>query len=187
MRKDPAILCPIDFSDQSARALCWASVLARHFGTRLTVAHVDNPLLISAALAACDTQLLGGVTRPEIEELVASVLPAAGGEAPAYEIVRTCGDPTREILSIARQQRATLIVMGSRALTGWQKFFFGSTTACVLRCTEVPVLAVPPLSHGPVWPDRDGPVLNLGPVFTPVGFGRTSTDHVPMPISRARP
>ena len=81
MREDPVILCPIDLSDQSARALCWASVLARHFDTRVTVAHVDNPLLISAALAACDTQLLGGVTRPEIEEFVASVLPAAGGEA----------------------------------------------------------------------------------------------------------
>ena len=186
MRKDPAIFCPIDFSDPSARALCWASVLARHFGNRLTVAHVDNPLLISAALAAYDTPLMGEVTRAEIEEFAASVLPAIGREASAYGMVTTCGDPTREILSIARQQRATLIVMGSRALTGWQKFFFGSTTACVLRCTEVPVLAVPPLSHGPVWPDRDGPLLDLGPVLTPVGFGWTSTDHAGAAAELAR-
>ena len=186
MRKDPAILCPIDFSDQSARALCWASVLARHFGTRPTVAHVDNPLLISAALAAYDTQLLGGVTRTQIEEFAMSVLPASGGEAPACEIVTTCGDPTRESLSIARQQCATLIVMGSRAPTGWQKFFFGSTTARVLHHTEVPVLAIPPLSRGRVWPDRDGPVLDLGPVLTPVGFGRTSTEHAGAAAELAR-
>ena len=186
MRKDPAIFCPIDFSDPSARALCWASVLARHFGNRLTVAHVDNPLLISAALAAYDTPLLGEVTRAEIEEFAASVLPAIGREASAYGMVTTCGDPTREILSIARQQRATLIVMGSRTLTGWQKCFFGSTTARVLRHTEVPVLAIPPLSHGPLWPDRDGPVLDLGPVLTVVGFGRTSTDHAGAAAELAR-
>ena len=46
------IVCPVDFSDYSLRALRHAIVLAGRVDGRVTVLHVVNPLLIQAAAAA---------------------------------------------------------------------------------------------------------------------------------------
>ena len=48
----PSILCPIDFSDASAGALRYAAAIASHFGTRLIVLTVEDPLLTEAAIWA---------------------------------------------------------------------------------------------------------------------------------------
>ena len=37
------ILCAVDLGSQSSRTLCWAAVLAREFGARLTLMHVTAP------------------------------------------------------------------------------------------------------------------------------------------------
>src|SRR5205085_11642361 len=44
----PAILCPVDFSDASAGTLTCAAAIASHFGTRLIVLTVEDPLLTEA-------------------------------------------------------------------------------------------------------------------------------------------
>src|SRR5690606_10699058 len=44
-----AILCPVDFSDASRGALRFAAAISQHFGTRLVVITVDDPLLTEAA------------------------------------------------------------------------------------------------------------------------------------------
>jgi nucleotide-binding universal stress UspA family protein len=41
----PSLLCPIDFSEFSRRALAHAAAIANHFGARLFVLSVDDPLL----------------------------------------------------------------------------------------------------------------------------------------------
>ena len=57
-----SILCPVDFSEGSRAALCYAAALADYFGARLTVITVDDPLLANAA-AMEDTG--STVSRPE--------------------------------------------------------------------------------------------------------------------------
>lgn len=59
------------------------------------------------------------------------------------------GKPAAEILRIAREHGADLIVMGSHGSTGFRKLFFGSTTERVLRETTVPVLVTPAEDAGP--------------------------------------
>jgi nucleotide-binding universal stress UspA family protein len=49
-----SILCPIDFSDQSASALRHAAALKRRTGGRLTALFVADPRLIDAAVSAYD-------------------------------------------------------------------------------------------------------------------------------------
>jgi nucleotide-binding universal stress UspA family protein len=39
------IVCPVDYSDCSKRALRFAGALAEHFGARLVVMHVFDPLV----------------------------------------------------------------------------------------------------------------------------------------------
>ena len=43
------IVCPVDFSDHSKVALARAGAWAQHFGARLIVVTVVEPLLVSAA------------------------------------------------------------------------------------------------------------------------------------------
>ena len=50
------------------------------------------------------------------------------------------GRPAEELLRIARDPRADLIVMSSHGLTGIRKLFFGSTAERVLRESDIPVL-----------------------------------------------
>src|SRR5262245_25008423 len=40
----PSVLCPVDFSEPSRSALCYASAVFDHFGVRLTLLAVDDPL-----------------------------------------------------------------------------------------------------------------------------------------------
>ena len=44
----PSILCPVDFSDASAGALRYAAAVATHFGARLIVLTVEDPVLTEA-------------------------------------------------------------------------------------------------------------------------------------------
>ena len=61
----------------------------------------------------------------------------------------TAGKPAPEILRVAREHGADLIVMGAHGSTGFRKLFFGSTTERVLRETPVPVLVTPAEDVGP--------------------------------------
>ena len=48
MKPRPRVLCPVDFSDASRGALRYARAIAKHFGTRLVILAVEDPLLTEA-------------------------------------------------------------------------------------------------------------------------------------------
>ena len=48
MTFQPSVLCPIDFSDSSRGALRYAAAITVHFGARLTLLVVNDPLLQEA-------------------------------------------------------------------------------------------------------------------------------------------
>jgi nucleotide-binding universal stress UspA family protein len=144
----PAILCPIDFSEASRGALRYAAVLAEHFGTGLAVMTATDPLLAEAAAMES--------SEADVRDATLEALRAFFGEAVdrrlkgvSVAFVATVGQPDAEILRIARERRADLIVISSHGLTGFRKMFFGSTTERVLRGTRVPVLVVPGDDRGP--------------------------------------
>ena len=61
----PSVLCPIDFSEFSRVALAHAAAIANHFGARLIVLSVDDPLLTRP-------QLLRGSCRRLLRKRVAN-------------------------------------------------------------------------------------------------------------------
>ena len=144
MRPPASILCPIDFSDSSRGALRYASAIASHFGARLTLLAVDDPLLAEAAAGAGLAPSLSEETMRELRHVAAETLatPAHGG--PALDLEVRTGKPAVEILAEARGSETDLIVMSSRGQTGIRKMFFGSTAERVLRETPVPVLVTTP-------------------------------------------
>lgn len=166
-----SILCPIDFSDPSRAALVYAAAVADHFGARLTVLAVDDPLLAEAAALAGLGPPLADETKEELRRVCAEVLGTSPGSPAAHLQFRVrTGKPAVEILHEARELGAHLIVMSSRGQTGARKVFFGSTTERVLRETPVPVL---------VTPEERPPALSVPEIAHHVGRVLVPVDFTP--------
>jgi nucleotide-binding universal stress UspA family protein len=135
----PSVLCPVDFSEFSRVALAHAAAIADHFGARLIVLSVDDPLLTEAAVDAGYTPAPGDDTRNELRRFCGDTLASFRGPR-TVEFRVAVGKPATEILREARSCGVDLIVMSSHGRSGTRKLFFGSTTERVLRETSVPVL-----------------------------------------------
>jgi nucleotide-binding universal stress UspA family protein len=146
----PAVLCPVDFSEGTRGALRYAAAIAAHFGTGLTLLAVVDPLLSEALELTGDERDLNGVTVQEVERFVAEALPRQATGTPAVHVAVAAGTPAAEILRVSQAQPCALIVMSARGASGFRKLFFGSTTERVLRDTTVPVLVTPGQDSGPV-------------------------------------
>jgi nucleotide-binding universal stress UspA family protein len=138
-----SILCPIDFSEPSRTALRYAAAIANHFGARLTVLAVDDPLLAEAAATTGRVPALADDTRDELWRFTNQTLEPIGPGPRTVDFRVSVGKPGPEILLVARELHSDLIVMSSHGRSGVRKMFFGSTTERVLRETPVPVLVTP--------------------------------------------
>jgi nucleotide-binding universal stress UspA family protein len=63
-------------------------------------------------------------------------------ELPTNEKMIVEGNPSSEILRIAGENNADVIVMGSIGKTGLEKFLMGSVAERVVRSSKLPVLIV---------------------------------------------
>jgi nucleotide-binding universal stress UspA family protein len=136
------ILCAVDFSPSSAKALAYAASLAGQSRASLTVMHVVEllpsfePVVMGGPGAApLDDDLL---LRARARVHASIVDTVAGGSV--EEVVAT-GKPYREILEYAQRERADLIVMGAHG-GGAGLAAFGSTTSHVVRQAGCPVLSL---------------------------------------------
>jgi nucleotide-binding universal stress UspA family protein len=133
----PSLLCPVDFSESSRRALAHAAVIAGHFGARLIVLRVNDPI-VTEPVATVGTLLPSEEARRELQRFCGETLASFGPGTIEYSV--RVGTPATEILREACDRRVDLIVMSSRGRSGMRRLFFGSTTERVLRETSVPVL-----------------------------------------------
>lgn len=169
-----SVLCPVDFSEQSLRALRYGSALAGHAGGRLTVLHVAHPLLVEAAAAGADVTAVIREIESELRAVVATTAAGAGSWAPPAGIVVTTGDAASDIVKHAAAHHASLIVMGTYGLTGYRRLLLGSVAARVLRNAPVPVLVVPQMAHEQVTFGPGGPVFAWSKILAPYDFSEQS-------------
>lgn len=165
------IVCPVDYSDCSKRALRYAGALAEHFGARLVVLHVFDPLLAGTA-ALHQFDVTGADGQKELQYFVEDQLPASVRNGNRLERVLLLGTPGHEIIKLVRERAADILVMGTHGFSGVRKAFFGSTLQGVLRRAHVPVLAVPILDHREA--GIQAPLISTGPVLVPVDFSAES-------------
>jgi nucleotide-binding universal stress UspA family protein len=137
------ILCAVDFSVHSRRALQYAAAIAAQFAGRITVISVNDPLLAAAARAESTRESLAGQTRAELADFVERSLRGPLSNLKQVEVVTAEGEAAVEILRAAKRRRADLIVIGTEGLSGVRRLFFGSTAARVLEHATIPVLTVP--------------------------------------------
>jgi nucleotide-binding universal stress UspA family protein len=163
-----SILCAVDFSPQSERALRHAVALTAVSGGRLTVVTVNDPLLEAAASAAGR----GGTVRDQVEAALVAILgrmpECTPRVIPAIEVVT--GEAAPEILRAAARANAALVVIGTQGLGGARKFVFGSTTEAVIRDTPIPVLAIPEYEPEHIDFAAGGTCLPFRHVVAAIGF-----------------
>jgi universal stress protein A len=176
MTHRPAVLCPVDFSDASRGALRYARAIAQHFGSRLVILAVEDPLLTEAVDLGTGVVWDPETTRHELAHFASRVLHGNPLKTGDVEYVVAVGKPAKQILHTAQEEACDLIVMSTHGLTGMRKLFFGSTTERVLRETTIPVLATPPADEGPA-SLRDIPPI-VGRILVPLDLTDASAHQV---------
>ena len=140
------ILCPIDFSDYSRRALDNAIAMARWYKSTVTVLHVFSTAPVAAVgpgpvvlepilLSPVDRQQLLADTRAFVESESAPGLTINA-------IVRE-GEIAGEILEQATIMKADLLVIGTHGRSGFERLLLGSVAERILRKATCPVMTVP--------------------------------------------
>jgi nucleotide-binding universal stress UspA family protein len=139
-----SILCPVDFSKPSERALRNALHLARSYAAGLTVLTVIVPPSGVFAWFGRDEESWRHEESTWCESHLADFLGRFDFHGVTCQKLVRCGDPAEQILAVAADQRADLIVMGSAGLTGLSRILLGSVTSSVIRqlpCSIVTVKA----------------------------------------------
>ncbi len=142
------ILHPVDFADTPSTAFDVSCALARDYGADLVLAHVDEPVFVTAGDG------LPHLVPPWLEEAALQRLEAVRPADPAIVVRRVAatGNPVEEILRVAADAGADLIVMGTHGRSGLSRMVMGSVAEGVLRGSTCPVVTVrnlPPASSPP--------------------------------------
>ena len=142
------ILLPTDFSECAAHAVPVAAQFARGAGARLLCLHVVEPAVPAVGWSPVAEPLPLAVITERLEDSATRELPklarAAECEGLDVEEVIAHGEPASEIVRVARERGADLIVISSHGRTGLGRILFGSTAESVVRYAHCPVLVVKP-------------------------------------------
>ena len=130
------IVFPTDFSHASDAALQHAEALAKQSAARLLIVHVEEP-----PLAYGGGELYYGLPEPSsdrILKMLEDVKPADPKVPFAHRL--TMGDPAGEIVRIAADEGAEMIVLGTHGRTGMTRLLMGSVAEAIVRRAPCPVL-----------------------------------------------
>jgi nucleotide-binding universal stress UspA family protein len=113
-----------------------AAALARQSGSRLLIVHVEEP-----PLAYGGGELYYGLPEPSSErilKMLEDVKPADTAVPFTHRL--TMGDPAAEIVRIATDEQAEMIVLGTHGRTGLSRLLMGSVAEAIVRRAPCPVL-----------------------------------------------
>lgn len=139
------ILCPLDFSEASTRALGYAPSLAKEADARLILLHVVEDLLAHADMETLGHLSLTDYYRHVEQDAMTTLKGMFPTEADAWSspqprVVR--GRAYRRILEIVGDERVDIVVMGVQGKGAVDRLVFGSTTHRVIREAGCPVLTL---------------------------------------------
>jgi nucleotide-binding universal stress UspA family protein len=161
------ILCPIDFSDTSIRALTYAAAFATWYEAQLEVLHVvpafEDGVASQEPPGRSDSRR--PVSRLDIIAAIQRSLHEAGAGDLAPQMLAQEGRAHERIAHRAHAQPADLLVMGTHGRSGFNRLLLGSVTEKVLRTAHCPVLTVPPAA-----PAMTGPALTFKQILCAIDY-----------------
>jgi nucleotide-binding universal stress UspA family protein len=135
------VLCAVDFSESSPRALEYAASIATAAQARLVLAHalewseeLDTiPQTGTSGLPSSEDDALARLNGLLIDEMHARSAP---------ELMIGYGEPADEVLRLVRECKVDLVVLGARRRNPIDLMVFGSTTQRLIREGACAVLTV---------------------------------------------
>ncbi len=180
------ILVPTDFSEYSDYALRYANAFAKMSGGRIECVHVvDTTFLGDGGVAGVYA------STSDIAQSVAAVKAQAEKELKHFvrkeKLLGTEVNPhlreghaAEEIVKLADEIGADLVIIPTHGRSGLDRLVFGSTCDKVLRSARVPVLAVKHPEHEALTADGK---LSIKNVLCPIDFSTFS--HGALPLAQA--
>lgn len=135
------ILLPVDFSENNAAALAYASGLAATFEAELHIVHVDEAahlVVVSEPEGFTYAAAQAGALREEMKSLLEKTQPTDPKVAFQRHLLQ--GVAAAEISGLAEREQVDLIVMSSHGRSGLSRLLMGSVAESVLRHAKCPVL-----------------------------------------------
>lgn len=137
------IIVPTDFSAAADHATAYAAQLATELQATILLLHVYQmpvPMTEYPVLMVTHDDIKKGVdeglqrAREEAEKAHAGV---------PFESESRLGDVATEIEEACEERKPFAVVVGTKDLSGFERFLFGDTTASLIRNSSYPVIAVP--------------------------------------------
>jgi len=141
MFKIHALLCPVDFSDASRKAVQYAKEFALSMGSTVHLLTVVEPRPMAVDITLNYVPLEEDLERAANADLqlVLEEFQRAGMKVDSSIEI---GSPAEVILDKSRELDVNLIIMGSHGKRGLSRLLMGSVAETVVRKASCPVLIV---------------------------------------------
>ena len=143
------ILIAVDDSSYSDQAVNYGVLLAKNLGSKITLVHVDE-IPISSPYSADPLLNESPAMIPELmhiqeeaSKLLFKKIKEQHGDVVEMSTVTKIGRAQDEILSVADDCKADMIILGTHGRTGFDHFISGSVSESVARKAKCPVLIIP--------------------------------------------
>jgi nucleotide-binding universal stress UspA family protein len=139
------ILCAIDFSEYTSRALYYGVGLSKSFGARLLVfhsVHIKEDQLFASPVAEYEEELqwLSEEAYKKIEKIM---VPYHVDWSP----IVTKGDPVKKVGETSELAAADLVIAVSHGISGFKRFLIGTVVERMARGLNRPFLVLYPRKH----------------------------------------
>ena len=141
------IVVGVDGSPNAAHAVAWTAEVARALDAEVVAVHAVDPRLfvpVMETLGPPPPAVVGEEwyeeTREAFEHTWVSPLRALGVR---YRTVFVDGSPAPTLIEVAQEEKADLLVVGSRGRGGFAGLVLGSVSNFVAHHAKLPVVVVP--------------------------------------------
>jgi universal stress protein A len=139
------ILCPVDFSEFSSRAVRYASEIARHFNARVVVQHTVSPptVPIPEGLEVISPEEMLQASRDTAAKRLGRLLAESGTGDAEFAVRVNSGDVKDRIVQTVAEDNIDLVVMGTHGHKGLTRLVRGSVAEHIIHeVVFCPVLVV---------------------------------------------
>ena len=141
------ILVAIDGSEPGREALATSLELGRICGAQVHAVHVIQMVLPSMSMGTLEPvdttqELLFETLNQEADELLADAVRQASGQGIELTAHKQWGSPGAEIVNLAGEIKAGLVVLGSQGHSRLERIFLGSVSSFVVEHSPCATLIV---------------------------------------------
>ncbi len=134
------ILCPIDFDANSPGALEFAGNIAQETGAKIHLLHVVPWTVAAVPIDA--SQVLAELKQSATTRLRQLAMEKLDGRVANEVIVTVATDPGAEVVRLAEELKADVVIMATHGRKGLSHLVLGSVAERVVRESPCPVLTL---------------------------------------------